>query len=321
MLKQRVITALVLLIMFGAALSVSTPIPFMALTLLMITLAGWEWSRLVGVQGGRAWASGVLCAALGLAGWQTLRFYLPDDMIVWLDMLWLEVTGIFPAPGIFIFDMLVWGTMGVLWIVGGAWLLRGGVARWSGLPRWFRWSTGMVMLIVAWLALAQALALGVNFLLSVLALTWAADIAAYFCGRALGGKLTGGRKLAPAISPGKSWEGAAGGLIGVLLTGAIWIWVDQAFQWSLVSPSLYTILWWSGPLRWSGSLWFVGGLALLTVMSVVGDLIESLVKRAAGAKDSSNLLPGHGGVLDRIDALLPTLPLALAMTMLARLLS
>jgi phosphatidate cytidylyltransferase len=186
-------------------------------------------------------------------------------------------------------------------------LLSGGVARWNNKKsNHIRYGFGV--LVVAWLALMQAYARGINFLLSVLALVWAADIAAYFVGRALGGKLTGGRKLAPSISPGKSWEGAAGGFVGVLLTGAIWIWVDRAWQ---LPASLYTFLWQRGPL------WFIGALALLTAMSVVGDLTESLVKRAAGVKDSSRLLPGHGGVLDRIDALLPTLPLALCITALA----
>jgi phosphatidate cytidylyltransferase len=286
MLKQRILTAVVLLIVFGAALYVPTPAPLMTLTLLMIAVAGWEWSRLVGVQGWRAWASGVLCAALGLAEW------------MWFTLLLHEKEW-------FVLSIVA----GLLWIAGGAWLLWRGVACWPKLPRWLRWSLGMVMLTAAWLALVQVRQQGVNFLLSVLALVWAADITAYFVGRALGGKLTGGRKLAPSISPGKSWEGAVGGFVGVLLTGVVWMWVDRA--WHLPS-SLYTILWQSGPV------WFIGALALLVVMSVVGDLTESLVKRAAGVKDSSNLLPGHGGVLDRIDALLPTLPLAMLLVTIAR---
>jgi len=281
MLKQRILTAAVLLAVFIAALCAPTPAPFLALTLLMVGAAGWEWSRLIGWTGWRALASGVLCAALGLAAWQA-RW--PGSAL---------------AP---------WCVVGLLWIIDGAWLLRRGVARWPQSPRPLRWAIGMAILIAAWLALALARMRGINFLLSALALVWAADIAAYFCGRALGGKLTGGRKLAPTISPGKSWEGAAGGFIGVLLTGAIWMMADHLRQ----SPSsLYTILWQRSPL------WFVAGLAVLTAMSVVGDLTESLVKRAAGVKDSSALLPGHGGVLDRIDALLPTLPLALAAAGLA----
>jgi phosphatidate cytidylyltransferase len=296
MLKQRILTAAVLLAVFAAALAVPTAVPFLVLTLLLIATAGWEWSRLVGWSGRRAWASGALCAALGLAVFGSAIVTIAHG---------LYQLGLWIAMGL----AALWVVTVLLWIFGGAWLLWRGVAHWSKLPQWLRWSLGMVVLIVTWLALAQALGQGINFLLSVLVLVWAADTAAYFCGRALGGKLTGGRKLAPTISPGKSWEGAAGGFIGVLLTSAIWIGVDHAYpSWSL---SLYSILWQRGPL------WFVGGLALLTVMSIVGDLTESLVKRAAGVKDSSALLPGHGGVLDRIDALLPTLPLAILIAYVA----
>jgi phosphatidate cytidylyltransferase len=293
MLKLRVLTAAVLLAVFIAALCAPSPVPFLALTLILIAAAGWEWSRLAGWPGWPAWGLGALCAALGLA-W--LANWPPEKLQImfhaWCGTGWVWM------------DYLLW-IANLLWIAGGAWVLWRGAARWSTLPRWLRWVIGLGVLIVAWVSLALAHAQGVNFLLSVLALVWAADIAAYFCGRALGGKLTGGRKLAPAISPGKTWEGAAGGFIGVLLTGACWIAVDRLWG----SPSsLYTLLWLRGPL------WFFAGLALLTAMSVVGDLTESLVKRAAGVKDSSTLLPGHGGVLDRIDALLPTLPLALAIT-------
>jgi len=128
-----------------------------------------------------------------------------------------------------------------------------------------------------------------------------ADIAAYFCGRAFGR-----RKLAPAISPGKSWEGVWGGMVGVIVLGFVWVHVIDK-QLAVDSPSLYTVLVQSR--GWVSLL----ALVFLAAMSVVGDLFESLVKRAVGAKDSSNLLPGHGGVLDRIDALLPVFPLALAL--------
>ena len=119
------------------------------------------------------------------------------------------------------------------------------------------------------------------------------------------------RKLAPSISPGKSWEGVWGGMLGVLALATLWLWLDRAHE--LGAPSVYTRLYQAGPAL------LVGGALFLCAMSVVGDLFESLVKRSAGMKDSSQLLPGHGGVLDRIDALLPTLPLAmLAATLVAR---
>jgi len=125
-----------------------------------------------------------------------------------------------------------------------------------------------------------------------------ADIAAYF-----GGKKFGRHKLAPSISPGKSWEGVFAGLIGVLLLSAAWIWADA--HTSAEFPSFYTKLF----IRHPFACWAI--FASLAAVSVTGDLIESLVKRSIGFKDSSNLLPGHGGVLDRIDALLPVLPLAI----------
>jgi phosphatidate cytidylyltransferase len=153
--------------------------------------------------------------------------------------------------------------------------------------------------------LANARAVGVNFLLSALCLVWAADIGAYAAGRAFGR-----RKLAPTISPGKSWEGVAGGMASVLALAVLWVLVIDR-QWPVDSSSLYTQL--AGRLGWAG---LVPLALVLAAFSVMGDLFESLVKRAAGAKDSSRLLPGHGGVLDRIDALLPVLPIAMALASL-----
>ncbi|MDE2452518.1 MAG: phosphatidate cytidylyltransferase, partial [Burkholderiales bacterium] len=141
----------------------------------------------------------------------------------------------------------------------------------------------------------------INFMLSIFCLVWMADIAAYF-----GGRTFGRRKLAPSISPGKSWEGVASGMAGVLLLAFVWTRIDAAF--GVDGPSLYSVL-----VRQLGWALALPALLFLAAMSVVGDLVESLVKRAAGAKDSSRLLPGHGGVLDRLDALLPVFPVALAL--------
>jgi phosphatidate cytidylyltransferase len=142
-------------------------------------------------------------------------------------------------------------------------------------------------------------------LLSVLTLVWIADVAAYFVGRALGGRFIG-RKLAPAISPGKSWEGALGGALAVLVLGVVWVLVEIDLALPIQERGIQGQL-----LDRHGAVLLALALLFLTAMSIVGDLVESLLKRNAGVKDSSGLLPGHGGVLDRVDALLPVLPLAM----------
>lgn len=276
MLKQRVATALALLACFLPALFWHDPAPFCGLMLLLIAAGAWEWSRLNGYRQAAAVVATLACAALCLASWA----------LGWLTR---------PLPWL-------WWLAGATWVLGGAWLLRGGVLAWSTLDRRLRLSTGIALLWVAWLAAAQARMVGPNFLLSVLALVWVADIAAYFSGRAWGGRLATG-KLAPSISPGKSWEGVWGGLVGVLLVALLWRWIDS--YWALSVPSLYT------HLSRRGLPMLIIGVVFLAAMSVVGDLLESMVKRSAGVKDSSGLLPGHGGVLDRLDALLPTMPLSM----------
>jgi phosphatidate cytidylyltransferase len=274
MLRQRVITAVVLLGILVPALLADSPWPFAVVTLVLIAAAGWEWGRLNGL---RAAAVGV-GALVGLACLIALlgRWFVGPPAILW----WLALAS---------------------WVLGGAWLLRAGVAGWPAMGVAARTLIGMVALSVAWLALASARADGVNFILSVFALVWVADIAAYF-----GGRRFGRRKLAPGISPGKSWEGVWSGMAGVMLLAGAWIAIDRLGF--VDAPSLYSRL-----LDRLGVPALVLALAFLAAMSVVGDLLESLVKRAAGAKDSSRLLPGHGGVLDRIDALLPVFPIALAL--------
>lgn len=283
MLKQRVITALVLLAILLPALFYPAPEPFIAVVLVLIAAGAWEWGRLNGcgqpASIGLAVACLVMCGLAWQAGWLVR-----------------------PMP-------MLWSLWGGAWVLGGAWLLHAGVAGWPRIPRAVRLVGGLLALWLAWLAVAQARVMGVNFLLSVLVLVWMADIAAYFAGRAFGLKFTRNR-LAPSISPGKSWEGVWGGMAGVVVMALAWVAADRHFH--AVSSSLYTRLadagWWL----------LLVAVAFMAAMSVVGDLVESLVKRSAGAKDSSGLLPGHGGVLDRVDALLPTLPLAMMLASLAR---
>ncbi|HET9820615.1 MAG TPA: phosphatidate cytidylyltransferase [Burkholderiaceae bacterium] len=276
MLLQRVVTAIVLLALLLPALFAPSPWPFAALTLVLVAAAAWEWARLNGVAPVAAFGPAVLLALAG--GWAVYTGTASHVPTSW------------------------WWSATAAWVLGGALALRGGVAAWPRWPAPMRLLLGLLLLWVAWLALAQARSISVNFLLSALCVVWAADIAAYFAGRNFGR-----RKLAPSISPGKTWEGVAGGLVGVWLVASAWRhWIDPAMP--VDGPSLF------GQLhRQFGAVGGFVALAGLAGLSVVGDLFESLVKRAAGAKDSSRLLPGHGGVLDRIDALLPTLPAALAL--------
>jgi phosphatidate cytidylyltransferase len=281
MLKQRVITALVLVAFLLPALVVPQVWPFALLSLLLIGAAGWEWARLNGA-GGLAVALGALlalvCAATLWAGWSDAS-----------------------SPAGWMVGGGLWWSALAVWVLGGAFALRGGPAGWPRVPRALRLAIGLLLLWTAWLALTVAKSNGIDFILSVFCLVWAADIAAYFGGRAFGR-----RKLAPSISPGKSWEGVWSGMLGAFVLAAFWLWLDSALR---VEPgSLYTRL----HARF-GAVGLTLLVAFLCAMSVVGDLFESLVKRAAGAKDSSALLPGHGGVLDRVDALLPVFPIALAL--------
>ena len=213
MLKQRVITALVLLAILLPALFYPSFVPFAVVTLVMMAAAAWEWGRLNGLGGGASIGLGAACVVLCGLGWAAGWLHQP--------LPWLWLVG------------------GAAWVLGGAALLRVGVAGWPQLPRGLRVAGGVLALWMAWLAVAQARVVGVNFLLSVLTLVWAADIFAYFAGRAFGLRFTR-NKLAPSISPGKSWEGVWGGMLGVLVLAAAWTAADGAWQASV--PSLYSRL-------------------------------------------------------------------------------
>ena len=272
MLKQRVITALVLLAILLPALFYPQPEPFCAVVLVLMVAGAWEWGRLNGYSNKGALFIAFDCLALCAVSW---RFGLPDKSLP-----------------------LLWSVAGAAWVLCGALLLKGGVPSWGRMPQSLRLVGGLIALWLAWLAVAQARYIGINFLLSILLLVWVADIFAYFAGRAFGRC-----KLAPSISPGKSWEGVWGGVAGVMVLAVVWVAADLYFIAPVVSlhSQVFLSAWWLLPL-----------VALfLAAMSVVGDLVESLIKRSVGVKDSSWLLPGHGGVLDRVDALLPTLPLAM----------
>ena len=275
MLKQRVITAVLLLLVLLAALFAPVEAAFGMLMAVIMAAAAWEWARLSGCQSGLCWAIAVLaagaCALMTFWGWHASA-----------------------SEGVRLFVTLA----SLAWLALAPWLLRAGVPVWQRIPTPLRLAMGLFVLCAAWLAAVQLHGrFGVWYLLSVLALAWAADISAYFAGRAFGK-----RKLAPSISPGKSWAGVYGGLAGALVL-------------ALVCTQLPVANFHADVAGRAGIAVLLLVVAALTAMSVVGDLVESLMKRSMGMKDSSQLLPGHGGILDRIDALLPVLPLALTVTL------
>lgn len=262
MLKQRIITALLLLPVFLAGLFATAPEGFAWFTAAVVAIAAWEWARLGGLnhQGQR----------LGYAALVLLVLYASRDLApvvplalsfaAWLAAAALVVT--WPRGQRF------WETRGV------------------------RLGIGVLLLQTTWMALMflrsgdwqMAPAIDPRLLiLYVFLVVWAADIGAYFAGRRWGH-----RKLAPAVSPGKSVEGALGGLVAVSVVSAVCgiaVGLPHAMILQLAVISLVT-----------------------ASLSIVGDLFESLAKRAVGLKDSSGILPGHGGVMDRIDSLTAAAP-------------
>jgi len=278
MLRQRVITAVLLLSILLPALFADDPLYFVLCTVALMVAAAWEWGRLSGQANTLSLlgAAGLGVVCMGLWLWQI-------DPAQWVD---------------------VWLLAALAWSILAVFALYTGAARWLLVPPQLRYIGGLVLLLASWLALVQSKQAGTNFLLSVMALVWVSDICAYFAGRAFGGRWIA-RKLAVTISPGKTWEGVTGAVLGVGLMALVWAYADSLN--AGVSLSIFSLL---------AQQWGLMGillLGLLVAAGVVGDLLESLFKRAAGVKDSSGLLPGHGGVLDRVDALLPVLPLALCL--------
>lgn len=276
MLRLRIFTAVALLAVLLPAVFYPHPAAFAVVAGVLMACGAWEWFRLNQSSDSGALAAGVACAAVCFLFWS------------------------FPLPAKAM--SVVWSLSALAWVVGGGILLKAGVSAWSLIPSALRQMLGFVLLCFAWLAVVNARGLGINFLFSAMALVWVADIAAYFAGRRFGERFFSD-KLAPSISPGKTREGAIGGLIGAVLLAFGWYMADQHFL--MDSKSIFSIL---AERHW---LFMLLGAIFLGLMSICGDLLESLVKRSAGAKDSSQLLPGHGGVLDRVDALLPVIPLAM----------
>lgn len=269
MLKTRILTAVALLTAFLIALFCFPPLGWLAFATLVAGLAAWEWGTLMALRGFLRLLLGVamIGICIGLFAINPVAFGLEDGFP---DTAWRLGRWFYIPSAVF------WLLVVPLWI-RRHWALPKSVV---GLL------VGLVVILPTWLALVQLKQVGGELaLILILATVWLADIAAYAFGRTLGR-----HKLAPAISPGKTWEGAAGGSLAVIVYGFI------------LSSRLPRILAEHEVLLFSV-------LLVLSVISVLGDLFESLLKRQAGLKDSSNILPGHGGILDRIDSLTSTLPL------------
>jgi phosphatidate cytidylyltransferase len=264
MLKTRVITAVILVICFLLALFLLSSFWWSLLVLAAILLAAHEWSRLWSLGQGQEFGYLLFVAGTGVL----TRFVWPSHEL---------------AASLYASAVLFWFIAVPLWLYSG----------WPAVSKWIAAAAGWLILLSTWFAMTDLQALGPLWLLAAMALVWVADIAAYFAGRSFGR-----RKLAPTISPGKTWEGVAGGLVAVLLYTAL-----SVLAWHRAQPDM-------AGFGWQAWVEWLLLAAVMCGISVIGDLFESAVKRRAGVKDSGTLLPGHGGVLDRVDALLPVLPLA-----------
>ena len=275
MLRQRILTALVLFLVLATVLSVHSPWPFFVFLSLTCALAAWEWTRLTLTPSSR-WP-GVLAPIIFAV--TLLQAY------VWLSQTSTSTHAVVLSAGISV----------IVWLTGvSTALYRASLQRSLSSFAWTAFA--LVNLFATWGVLALLyLKQGVFYVVSLLALIWIADIAAFFVGRAVGR-----HKLAPAISPGKTREGALAGIIGVVL------WVSITAQW----PGSFG----ADLLQKWGAVLCVLLSIVLAVFSICGDLFESLLKRRAEVKDSSHLLPGHGGVYDRIDAVVAVVPLAFLLT-------
>jgi phosphatidate cytidylyltransferase len=264
-LKQRVLTAIVLVPLLLACMFLLPNIVWALLMCVPAVLAALEWSRLAGYRrsGSLLFIAVVTITCLGFI---VLGASAPP----------LSAGAARAGVLLYLLALLFWAIAAPLWLYRG----------WRVTQQPLLGAVGWIVLVPAWLAIVS-LQKSADLLLAVLLTVWIADIAAYFTGRRFGC-----HKLAPQISPGKTWEGVIGAFVAVLIYGFVASFVLQP------SANIYDRMF---------MLIFVSAL---TVLSIVGDLFESWIKRGAGAKDSGSLLPGHGGILDRIDSLTAALPFA-----------
>ena len=259
MLKTRIITAIVLAAGFSLALFKASNQEWAFITLAATLIAIWEWSNLIKLS--KFYTSLTLLISLGIGIMMRFSSDIPyGHYIINLESSLLCISAIF------------WLGLIPFWLI----------SRKKVNNKLVMATLGLLLLFATWVALNGLQHISPWLLLAVLATVWLADSAAYFAG-----KRFGRHKLAPEISPGKTWEGVAGAILASTLYGLALCYFLHISRWLIV------------------------GLWLIVVLSIMGDLFESLLKRQAGKKDSSHLLPGHGGVLDRIDGLISTLPLVL----------
>jgi phosphatidate cytidylyltransferase len=273
MLKTRIITALVLLPIVVIALFTFPNWAWDLFTLGIALISCWEWSRFCQFPvGGKRIYFALSCAFASIVFFSYL-----DGRFVFFPLL---------ATVGFIVAAIFWFLLVPLWL---AKLWRPKSFAVAGVAGW-------IVVFPTWLGFLVLHDSGPWVLLSFAFIVWVADVCAYFVGKGLGKS-----KLAPSISPGKTIEGAVGGLVGVVIYFFVW----RALSANAVARGED----WAIMLARDGYL-LLGLFVVLGVLSIMGDLFESWMKRGAGMKDSSNLLPGHGGLLDRIDALTSTLPIA-----------
>ena len=292
MLKQRVITAIVLLLILIGAYCLG-PVAFAGVMAIAFALAQWGWLKLAGLSSPVSALLALIVsgstALLTFVAYQDLQMI--NQISAEYQMLYANLSSLF---------VMYLGVVSLLW-VGIS--IRVFFARMTGLPvnRVVVGVTGVFFPPAAWLGfVAMYASFGITMVISLLAIVWVADIMAYFTGMAFGK-----HRMCPAISPKKSWEGVAGGMLSVIILGLVF---------AFFVPDMKTI---PGVLTESmGAFVWVVVAFILVSLSIVGDLFESALKRQAGIKDSSNLLPGHGGFYDRLDAMMPTLPVGFLLTVL-----
>lgn len=272
MTRTRVFAALAMAPVAIAAVLL-LPTPWLVAAAMIVFLGGlWEWLRLSGLD------DGVARSALLVA-----------NLLLILALVWASASD--PNASLVLLKLFSFAAV-VGWLLVALWLRHPTFGADNGpRARTIKLAVGTLVMVPAWCALALIHAgepYGERWLLVALFIVWAADTGAYFTGRRFGDKWFKGRRLAPAISPNKTIEGLLGGMVLAVLVGVAGGWLAGAAPAELPLVALVALL--------------------AAIFSVIGDLFESMIKRHAGVKDSGNLIPGHGGLLDRIDGVVAALP-------------